>query len=167
MFKTQEYGVHCKFKCSSTTNIEHGASFGKYSIEHLSPFMVLIFSHLPLSYFVRVFWLPRLPAFFSFFLPKETFWQRDMNVFINDPCHLFCLYAWLNTGFGSYVPYGILIFIILKVKGRTSHFKLKKLYLINLQVNENMKNSKKLLGILKIIASALSFLLGLEFLKYF
>lgn len=163
--------MNCRFKCSSTTNIAHGASFGKYNIEHLSPFMVLIFSHIPLSYFVLVFWPPHLPVFFSFFLPKETFWRCDVNVFINDPCHLFCLYAWLNTRFWLILSmWNINIHYSQSEETNFSFFFLLKkipLYLINLQVNEPIKYSKELLGILKSLASALSFLLHFEFLKYF
>ena len=47
--------VQMQFNRSSTANIEHGAGFGKYNTGHLSLVMVLIFSHIPVSYFMHVF----------------------------------------------------------------------------------------------------------------
>ena len=132
MFKTWEYGVCCRFNCSSTTNTEHAACSGKYNIEHLSLFMVLIFSHIPLSYFVHVFW-PLSACFLLIFPSKRNLWQCDILHLW--PRHLFYLYAWLNTGFGSYFPYGILInSLFSKQKKKTRFiFKLKPpLHLINL-----------------------------------
>lgn len=64
LFKTEEHGPYSRFSCSSATDAERGASLGKYNIEHVSLFMVLIFSHSSLSYFVPVFWPLSQPVFF-------------------------------------------------------------------------------------------------------